>query len=319
MLVRPTPEQQKIYGFSTEDTAAFNWFNRFLGFRDDETAPFSCEEIISVYPICRCGKTFAPRAGDKIIVLEKLPRSIKVSAMLRVRHCSGLYGLMCRLKGFVITDRTVFEVMPEDFYIINPHSDAKLLELLDKEKITCSCVGYVAVEGCFILMPDGEYEPLEIEPVQPKTVQTSADSSFVRGYIAGMRMAFEGKEETAYGNVNSALGVFSAFYNIRYKGNFSYSGAEIGDALFLYRLSESDNLPAKGARSFYKQLCRSMRKNVNITGCVLFSNGDLLSAARTLLGDDEYIAPFPRLQEDVFYALVASKKPMRNGHYLGKL
>ena len=83
MIAVPNKEQIKYTSATIQESNVYNKLKLFFELRRDDESPFTVEEILNCYFVCRSGKSFAARPGDMIVVLSALPNAKKAQAMLR--------------------------------------------------------------------------------------------------------------------------------------------------------------------------------------------------------------------------------------------
>ena len=318
MIAVPNKEQIKYTSATIQDERVYKKLKLFFELRRDEESPFTVEEILNCYSVCRFGKSFASCPGDMIVILSAFPNKKKAQAMLKVRKGSGLYGLCSLVSGFALKGEALGEDFDKEYYVINPRKDKKLLTYLAFERITVTVVGTVLREGYYICRGDEEPEEVTASEQQENCARIPGTYSFDQGYLMGAKAAFEGKWESCGDDVGVALGMLSAFFDIRCDGTFTYSGAQKGNALFLFAVSARGKNPDRRARPAFKRISDGMKKGI-ITDCVMFNDGDISAAKCRLSGEAYPEQPERFFREDIWYALVASKGPIRGGHYLGRL
>lgn len=318
MIAVPNNEQKKYTSATVQEDRVYKRLKLFFELRRDDESPFTVEEILKCYSVCRHGKSFAARPGDMIVVLPSLPNAKKARAMLEVRKGAGLYGLMSLVPGMALKAEELGEDFERDYYVINPLKDKKLLTYLAFERIAVTVVGAVIKNGYYICRGDEEPEAVTAAEQQENCARLPKTYAFDEGYLMGAKAAFEGERLSCGDDVAKALGVFSAFFDIRCDGTFTYRGAQKGDGLFLFAISSRGRNPDRRARLPYKRISKGMKKDT-VTGCVIFNDGDISAAKCRLSGEAYPEQPERPLRENVWFALVASKSPMRGGHYLGRL
>ncbi len=317
MIALPNQNQIKYTSATVQDDKTFRKLKLFFELRRDDESPFSAEEIVNAYGICKNGKSFASRPGDVIFVLSHLPCGKKANALLRVRKAVGLYGLVSLVPGMLLESDKLDGDFDRVYYVANPERDEKLFDRLAREAVTVKYVGTVVRNGYYIASEGEIIDEVTLAEQSENEVRIPHDKSFEQGFEAGLREAFEGVPAEADGNIAKALGIFSAMFDIRCDRCFTYSGAKKGDGVFLFTISTRGRLPDRRARLPYKRICKSMQ-NGGITGCVVFNDGNITAAKSRLLGEE--IAEEERqLREGVWYVLVSSNRPLRGGYYMGKL
>lgn len=318
MIAVPNKEQIKYTSATIQESNVYNKLKLFFELRRDDESPFTVEEILNCYFVCRSGKSFAARPGDMIVVLSALPNAKKAQAMLRVRKGVGLYGLVSLVPGMALKGEELNEEFEREYYVINPKKDKKLLKHLALERIVATIVGTVIREGYFICRGDEEPEEITVSEQQENCARIPRTYSFTQGYLMGAKAAFEGKWEPCGDDVGMALGMFSAFFDIRCNGIFTYSGAQKGNGLFLFAISSRGRNPDRRGRLAYKRISKGMKKGT-VTDCVIFNDGDISAAKCRLSGEEYPEQPERFLKEGTWYALIASGGPIRGGYYLGRL
>lgn len=318
MIAVPNKEQIRYTSATIQEESVYRKLKLFFELRRDDESLFTVEEILNCYSVCRFGKSFASRPGDMIVILSAFPNSKKTQAMLKVRKGAGLYGLLSLVPGMALKAEELNQEFDREYYVINPKKDKKLLTKLAYEHIAVTVVGTVIREGYYICRGDEEPEEVTAEEQQENCARIPRTYSFSEGYLMGAKAAFEGKCEPVDGDVAKALGMFSAFFDIRCDGTFNYKGARSGDGLFLFAISSRGKNPDRRARLPYKRISKGMKKGT-VSDCVIFNDGDLSAAKCRLSGEAYPEQPERALRENVWFALVASSAPIRGGHYLGRL
>lgn len=316
MIALPNRNQIKYTSATVQDDKTFKRLKLFFELRRDDEAPFSAEEIVDAYGICKSGKSFASRPGDLIFLLSHLPCGKKANALLQVRKAVGIYGLVSLVPGMVLEADKLDGDFDRVYYVASPEKDEKLFDLLAREVITVKYVGTVVRNGYYIASEGELIDEVTAEEQQENHVRIPRDKSFEQGFEAGLKAAFEGGNAEADGNIAKALGIFSAMFDIRCDRTFTYSGAKKGDGLFLFTLSTRGRLPDRRARLPYKRISKYIQNG--ITGCVIFNDGNITQAKTRLLGEEMPDEERP-LREGVWYALISSRRPLRGGYYMGRL
>lgn len=318
MIAYPNKDQIKYTSATVQDEKTFKKFKLFLDLRRDDESPFSTEEITDAYAVCKNGKSFASRPGDIIFLLSHLPCSKKASGLLRVRKAVGLYGLVSLVPGMVLESDKLEGDFDRVYYVASPGKDEKLFDLLAREVITVKYVGTVVRNGHYIASEGEIIDEVTLAEQSENGARIPMDRSFEAGYIEGLKYAFEGVPAQADGNVGKALGIFSAMFDAHCDRGFTYSGAKKGDGLILFTISTRGRLPDRRARLPYKRISKSILSGT-VTGCVTFNDGNITEAKRRLFPEEVYETEDRPLREGVWYVLVASRRPLRGGYYMGRL
>lgn len=316
MIATPNRDQIKYTSATVQDERIFKKLKLFFELRRDDESPFSAEEIVNAYGICKNGKSFASRPGDVIFLLSASPVGKKAAAMLRVRKAVGLYGLVSLVPGMILEADKLGGDYDRVYYVASRERDGRLFDRLARESIGVRYVGTVVRKGHYIASEGEIIDEITVEEQQENEVRIPLDKNYEQGYIAGLMEAFEGVPAEPNGNIGYALGIFSAMFDIRCDRSFTYSGAKKGDGLFLFTISSRGGLSDKRARLPYKRISKGIQ-NGGVTGCVVFNDGNVTAAKSRLIGEE---VPEERpFREGVWYVLVSSSRPLRGGYYLGRI
>ena len=117
MIATPNRDQIKYTSATVQDERIFKKLKLFFELRRDDESPFSAEEIVNAYGICKNGKSFASRPGDVIFLLSANPVGKKAAAMLRVRKAVGLYGLVSLVPGMILTVEPMINAGKRDIFV----------------------------------------------------------------------------------------------------------------------------------------------------------------------------------------------------------
>lgn len=318
MIAIPNSNMIKYTSATVVNDSTFKRFKMFLELRRDEDSPFTLQEMLDAYSVCSSGRSFVSRPGDIIVLIFDIPSQKSIYSRLTVRKAEGLYGLISFVPGVVLEDEKLQGNYERTYYVMNPQRDAKLLRLLAGCSVTVEQVGVVTHSGHSLLFADGSTEEITAEEQPEKTAFIPNNGVFAQGYLQGFVSAFEGNEPQVDGDPGKALGVFSAYFDLRADMRFSYRGAEKNDGLFLFPVSAPHSLPNGRARGVYKLLKKQVSKGT-VSGCVVFNDGNL-SGAVSRLSADAMADNFEKtLADGVWYVLVASRSPIRGGTYIGRL
>lgn len=319
MIAVPNPNTIKYTSATVENGSTFNRLKMFFELRRDEDSPFTLGEMADTYAVCRSGRSFAARPGDHIVLVSNIPVNKSVYSRLLVRKADGLYGLISLVPGMVLESEKLAGDYERTYYVINPQRDAKLVQALARGCAMVEQVGVVTHGGHKILLEDGELEDVTTEEQTERIAFIPNDGAFARGYLQGFVSAFEGSEPQINGEPGRALGVFSAYFDIRADIKLSYRGARKDDGLFLFPVSAPSYLPNRRARSVFNLLKKHVRQG-HVSGCVVFNDGDLAKAVSRISADDTLSGDYNRpLAEGVWYVLISSSHPVRGGTYMGRL
>lgn len=317
MKAIPNKKQIEYTSASVQDNGTYRYLELFFELRRDDESPFTALELEECYGISRSFKTFAPRAGDLVVILSQLPARKKAYDLLAVRKACGLYGIARFLPGVILYDEKLVGDYERDYYIINPQKDGRLLDMLASECITVTHVGIVTRNGYSIVSAENVAEPIEIEEQDGKEAVVPRKGQFEEGYIRAIKGAFEGTKVTSDGDIGIALGIFAAQLNTKCYRSFTYKAPAKGDGLFVFPISALGRLPDKRAKSVFKRISKGAFAG-SISGCVVFNDGDL-SAAINRIYSEEATDEQRHLRNGIWYALIASKRPVRGGYYLGRI
>ncbi len=318
MIAVPNQNMVKYTSATIDSNSTYNRFKMFLELRRDEDSPFTIQEMLDTFSICRSGRSFVSRPGDIIVLISRLPDNKSAYSRLMVRKACGLYGLVTFVSGMVLEDEKLMGDYERTYYVINPQKDAKLLRALANMRIMVEQVGVVTREGHSILFANGDIEEVIAEEQGEKTASVPTNSDFAEGYIKGFVSAFEGSEPEVDGNPATALGVFSSYFDIQADVRFFYRGASKSDGLFLFPVSFPHCLPNRRSRAVFKLIKKGM-KNGNVSGCIVFNDGDLDKAV-SRISNGECAGDYNKqVSEGVWCVLLASRAPIRGGTYLGRL
>lgn len=318
MLAVPNPDMIKYTSATVENRSTFNRLKLFFELRRDEESPFTVNEILNTYFVCRTGKSFVSRPGDIIVLISHIPAVKNIFNRLLVRKANGLYALLSLVPGMVLEEEKLSGEYERTYYVMNPQRDSGLLNSLAVCGAGIVQVGVVTRSGYVILRADGETEEVTAAEQPGKKAVISNNGNFSQGYLQGFISAFEGTAPDVQGDPCKAIGAFSAYFDIRSDTLFTYRGAKSNDGLFLFSVSAPSYLPNKRARGVYKILKKHMRKG-DITGCAVFNDGNIGAAVSRLCGGEitrEFSVP---LTNEVWYVLISSAKPVRGGYYLGRI
>ena len=182
MIAVPNKEQIRYTSATIQEESVYRKLELFFELRRDDESPFTVEEILNCYSVCRFGKSFAARPGDMIVLLSGVPNAKKAQAMLKVRKGTGLYGLLSLVPGMALKGEDLNEEFDREYYVISPQKDKKLLTCLAYERINVTVVGTVMREGYYICRGDEEPEEVVLEEQQENCARIEASAVFFTAF-----------------------------------------------------------------------------------------------------------------------------------------
>lgn len=316
MIAKVLPTQQKYCEVSSESGLPFTELKKFFKLRGDSVSCFTPDELMNGYADSRSGFSYAPRAGDIIVLIHSVPASKPVIRCLRARRAVGLNALMNFVPGAVIDPIPLDGDYDRVFFVLNPDKDRKLMSRLASYGSVIGRVGTVTRSGVAFIAGEEEPEQVFAEENIPAAAVIEGSDGFINGYCDACRAAFEGGQVSYSGDLGYAVGVFSARNYMRCELPVSYTGAAPGDRLYAVNIPLLGGFPAPAyLKKLYKNYFPFMR-NGTVRGCGVSFCGDMTEAAARAAGRNSFSLSAGLAQNGGFTAVFASRTPLR-GRYIG--